>query len=204
MAMTQQPNGDGRVARRDRNRVAVLDAALELFAEDNLEPTPEQVAARSGLSLRSVYRYFEDREGLLRAAIDRRLETVIPLVWVEDLGEGPREVRIERIVASRVRLYEEAGPTARASRRRALTNEVLRESVERTHRTLQEQAERQFAQELDTLAPAERDALASTIDVLLQLESLDHLTLERDLDLDQVQHHLTFALQSLLAVVDRS
>jgi AcrR family transcriptional regulator len=203
MAITQQPKGDGRVARRDRNRNTVLDAALELFGEDNLEPTPEQVAARSGLSLRSVYRYFEDRDGLLRAAIDRRLETVIPLVWLEDLGEGPRPSRIERIVTSRVRLYEEAGPTARASRRRALTNEVIRESVERTHRTLQAQVERHFAPEIDVLDPDEGDALASAIDVLLQLEACDHLTLVRHLDLDQVHHHLVFSLTALLAAADR-
>jgi AcrR family transcriptional regulator len=177
---------------------------LELFGEENLDPTPEQVAARSGVSLRSVYRYFEDRDALLRAAIDRRLETVIPLVWLEDLGEGPRALRVERIVSSRVRLYEEAGPMARASRRRALTNDLISESVQQTHRTLKEQSERQIAKELDMLAPAERDAMAATIDVLLQLESFDHLTLERDLDLDEVHHHLTFALQALLAVVDPS
>ena len=64
---------DGRTARRDRNRELVLDAALELFREGHLEPTALQVAERSGLSPRSVFRYFEDTEALLRAAIARLL-----------------------------------------------------------------------------------------------------------------------------------
>ena len=51
--------GDGRLARRDRNRIAVLDAAIELFAEGVLDPTPDDVATRAGISARSVYRYFE-------------------------------------------------------------------------------------------------------------------------------------------------
>jgi len=36
---------DGRTARRDRNRLAVLDAVIELFAEGDLDPDPEAVAA---------------------------------------------------------------------------------------------------------------------------------------------------------------
>ena len=49
---------DGRQARRQRNIDAVLDVVLEMFAEESMFPTIEQAATRSGLSLRSLYRYF--------------------------------------------------------------------------------------------------------------------------------------------------
>ena len=62
---------DGRVARRQRNIDAVLDVVLEMFAEDAMFPTIEQAATRSGLSLRSLYRYFADPGELLEAAIKR-------------------------------------------------------------------------------------------------------------------------------------
>ena len=65
---------DGRVARRERNRTAVLDAVLEMFGEESLFPTIEQASKRSGLSLRSVYRYFADPDELLEAAIRRNIE----------------------------------------------------------------------------------------------------------------------------------
>ena len=62
---------DGRVARRQRNIDTVLDVVLEMFAEEAMFPTIEQAATRSGLSLRSLYRYFADPAELLEAAIER-------------------------------------------------------------------------------------------------------------------------------------
>ena len=47
---------DGRVARRQRNIDIVLDVVFDMFAEESMFPTIEQVATRSGLSLRSLYR----------------------------------------------------------------------------------------------------------------------------------------------------
>ena len=54
---TDEPPIDGRVARRQRNLDAVLDVVLEMFAEDMMFPSIEQASKRSGLSLRSLYRY---------------------------------------------------------------------------------------------------------------------------------------------------
>ena len=73
-ATTQQSNEapvDGRVARRQRNLDVVLDVVLEMFAEDMMFPSIEQASKRSGLSLRSLYRYFADPGELVEAAIKR-------------------------------------------------------------------------------------------------------------------------------------
>src|SRR6185312_6061085 len=59
---------DGRTARKDRNMVAVLDAVLELFVRGDLIPSPEAIAQRSGVSLRSVYRYLAASRDLVHAA----------------------------------------------------------------------------------------------------------------------------------------
>ncbi len=80
---------DGRTARRDRNRDLVLDAVIDLFGEGRLSPNATDVATRSGVSLRSVYRYFEDQDALVRAAIARHAERIAPLLEVPDPGEGP-------------------------------------------------------------------------------------------------------------------
>ena len=55
---------DGRHARRDRNRLAVVDAMLELYVEGNLDPSSDEIAERAGLSPRSLFRYFEDLDDL--------------------------------------------------------------------------------------------------------------------------------------------
>src|SRR5262245_20448107 len=89
---------DGRSARRGRNSDAVLDTVHEMFVEGNFSPSVEDVAARSGVSLRSVYRYFEDTEALLHLAIERRITLVGELYGLDDLGEGPLDERVEALV----------------------------------------------------------------------------------------------------------
>ena len=122
-----------RAHRRDATATAdlVLDAVIELFTEDQLAPNAADVAARSGVSLRSVYRYFEDQDALVRAAISRHAERVAPLMDVPGLGEGPLEDRINRFVTWRMRLYDAAAPTARAALLRRSGNHLLREQLER-------------------------------------------------------------------------
>ena len=79
---------DGRVARRQRNIDAVLDVVLEMFTEESMFPTIEQAATRSGLSLRSLYRYFADPGELLEAAIKRSDEIGLGLSRLHAIGEG--------------------------------------------------------------------------------------------------------------------
>lgn len=190
---------DGRTARRDRNRLAVLDAVVELFSEDDLDPSPEDVARRSGVSMRSVYRYFSDPEELLRAAIQRHLDGVLPLTRIHAIGEGPRSERIERFVSSRLRLYEAIAPSARAARVAATRNAIIREQVELTRRQLGEQVERQFRPELEAMDAPRHRAIAGAVDTLGQFESLDHARVHRGLSRAATERELVLAIDQLLA-----
>lgn len=190
---------DGRTARRDRNRDLVLDAVIALFTEDQLAPNAADVARRSGVSLRSVYRYFDDQDALMRAAIARHAERVAPLYDVPDLGEGPLEGRITRLVESRIRLYEAAAPTARAALARASVNPLLRDQMEAARGRLREQTEAMFAPELASLSPTERATMLAPIDALLQFESAEHLRVRLGFSVPQTNEILTNALQALLS-----
>jgi AcrR family transcriptional regulator len=193
-----EPLVDGRAARRDRNRTAVLDAVLELFSEGNVDPGPEEVALRVGLSARSVYRYFEDRAALLRAAIDRNLEVTFPLYLIHGIGEGPLDGRIDRFVTARLRLYEAIAATSRAARVRASANEVIREQVEVTRRALREQIDKQFAPELGALPGRRRRAVAAAADALFQPETLDIYRVHRGFSSTETRTLLIDALHALL------
>jgi AcrR family transcriptional regulator len=190
--------GDGRAARRDRNRNAVLDAVVELFSEGNLDPGPEEVAIRAGLSARSVYRYFEDRDALVRAAIDRHLEKMLPLYLMHAIGEGDFDERLERFADARLRLYEAIAPTARAARRRAAVSPIFHNQVELTRRALREQVERHFAPELRSIAARERRAVTAAADTLCQFESLDHYRVHRGFSSRETRSCLVEALRRLL------
>jgi AcrR family transcriptional regulator len=189
---------DGRTARRDRNREQVLDAVIALFTEDQLAPNAADVARRSGVSLRSVYRYFEDQDALMRAAIARHAERVAPLYEVADLGEGPLDGRITRLVESRIRLYEAAAPTARAALARASVNPLLRDQMEAARGRLREQTEAMFAPELRSMSAADRRATLAPVDALLQFESAEHLRVRLGFSVAQTNAILCRAVAALL------
>jgi len=190
---------DGRTARRDRNREAVLDAVLELFAEGRLQPGAAEVAGRSGVSLRSVYRYFEDTDALVRAAIARNLEKIRPLFEVERLGEGALAGRVDRIVTARLRLYEQIAPMTRATLQRAGTNAIIREQLESTMRDARRQVEEMFAPELDAMAAATAGEVAAGLDVLLGFHSMEHLRHTRGLSGPEAHRVLVRATTALAA-----
>jgi AcrR family transcriptional regulator len=188
---------DGRNARRDRNRELVLDAALELFAEGHLEPSALDVALRSGVSERSVFRYFEDRDALLRAAVDRHLERTGPLFEIGGGHEGTIDERIARCVAHRLRLYRAVAPTARVAVQRAPTNDLIREQFDAARRRLRQQLATMFAPELAAMPAAQRRAAVAVADTLFQFESVEYLHEHLHLPPAQVADALRRALAAL-------
>lgn len=197
--MSQGPRPtDGRTARRARGKDQVLDAMIALFTQGNLNPTPEQVATLAGVSSRTVYRYFEDRAELVRAAIARHFEGIAPLAEVPDLGEGTLEERIDRLVAARVRLYDGVAAAYRAATAKATTDGTIADRLALTRVALREQAETQFQTELDALDDHDRATRAGAVELLVSLASLDGLRRTRGLSADQTTALLTDALRAVL------
>jgi AcrR family transcriptional regulator len=148
---------------------------LELFAEGHLRPSATEVAERSGVSLRSVFRYFEDTEELLRAALARSIESTRDLFEIPDLGEGPLDERIDGFVTRRSRLFDAVAPTARATLQAAPRNRLIRDQYELVVQALHDQTEAMFAPELEAMEPAERRAVLAAVDTLTQFPGFDHL-----------------------------
>lgn len=114
--MAEKRTTDGRIARRERNQTVVLDVVVELFESGHADPAVEEVAEQSGVSTRSIYRYFRHREGLIDAALRHlvdRVDSEMPL----EAGDGTLENRIVRFVDHRLDVHQRIAPLARASRR---------------------------------------------------------------------------------------
>jgi AcrR family transcriptional regulator len=189
---------DGRHARRDRNRAAVLDAAIELFFEGNPRPRPEEVAQRAGVSLRSLYRYYGDVSDLYSAAMAHNFERAAPAAFIAEVGQGPLDERIKRAVKGRLALYEALAPTVRVARAGALQNELIHERFDTGRDLLRQQIEAHFAPELDVLPSAQRAAVAAAVDVICQLETLQYLRADRGLSVRQTAQTMSTALAALL------
>lgn len=193
-----QPRVDGRVARRERNQNAVLDVVLEMFTEDMLFPTIEQASQRSGLSLRSLYRYYADPGELIEAAIERSREQAVELTHLPHIGQGPFDQRLADFASMRVRLYEANGPMYRATVHNAATRPRVRDEQRRNQRLLREQFELQFAPELAALPPAVRASAVEAGDVLTQLDSLGMFRRYRNLTVAETETVLINSLTALL------
>src|SRR5579862_8464887 len=112
--MTEQ-TVDGRTARRERNRQEVIEAALTLVDEGEMDPSIDQLTKQSGLSARSIFRYFDGLDDLRRAVIRRYFERFRPLLEVPNPGEGPLDERIRRFVEARLKVNDAVSGPARTA-----------------------------------------------------------------------------------------
>lgn len=191
-------SADGRAARRDRNVGMVLDAVVDLFTEGELFPTVELVSKRSGISVRSIYRYFGDPGDLHDAAIKRHRERTEPLAHLPAIGEGALAQRIDDLVAMRLRLHAAVGATYRATVHGALHHARLRDQLALARNDLRIQFERQFQTELARRKRAEREAVLAAGDLLTQLDSIDLLRNHRRLSVSETTEALRAGLVALL------
>jgi AcrR family transcriptional regulator len=81
----------------ERNRVRILDAAAEVFAERGLEASLDEVAARAGVGVGTVYRRFANRDELIDALFQARVEEVLGLLEEASANPDPWEGLIEFI-----------------------------------------------------------------------------------------------------------
>jgi AcrR family transcriptional regulator len=165
---------DGRVARRQRNRDAVVDAIMVLIESGDLDPNLARVAEVAGVSERSIFRHFETRDALIAAVVDRQLERVLSLV--RDVpSDGPLDARVHALVAERARMYEAITPMRRVALRVAERSELVAEKLREAQRWNRAELERVFAAELDPRATAERREVVATGAMVAGWEAWDVL-----------------------------
>lgn len=148
---------DGRVARGERTREAIVAAHTALLLEGVLKPTGQAIADRAEVSVRTLWANFKDLEALLSettaywmAADDELRQLVDP--------SSPLSERIETYCAERGRRLEHIAPAARSAALGEPFSPALKRS-RRAHTTrLQTEIETVFAPELER-AGADRETL---------------------------------------------
>ncbi len=190
---------DGRNLRRDRNRDAVVTTLLELYRDGDLNPSAEAIAARAGISVRSLFRYFDDAEAMVRAAIARQQEHLAPLYALDVPPELPLAERVERFVAARVQLLEGMGEVGRVARAVAPRQPLLLAELARIRGTLRRQLAAVFADELAALPADRRRAAVAAADVVTSWESFDLMRHDQGLSRAHAAAAMATAVLALLA-----
>lgn len=189
---------DGRNARRNRNREAVVNALLELCRAGDVHPSTEAIAARAGISVRSLFRYFDDAEALVRTAIARQQQHLGPLYALDVDPAAPLAERIDRFVAARVRLLDGMGEVGRLARITATRQPLVLAELARIRGTLRRQLTEVFAAELAARPPADRRATVAAADVVTSWESFDLMRNDQGLTRDEAAAAMAAALLRLL------
>lgn len=75
-----EPVADGRRARSSISRAKIIRAMVELVAAGDPDPSAATVADRTGISLRTVFRHFEEKDAILSAIDDLLVAAYQPLL----------------------------------------------------------------------------------------------------------------------------
>ena len=184
---------DGRSARGQRTHDAVVAALIGLLEEDDLQPSIEAIAERAGVSTRSIFSHFGDRESLLEAVAARRAESIRG-AWGElPSPDAPLAERLDAFVAQRARIYELIGSVRRAALLTEPSSPVAAERVGSFRALKRRDALRMFATEV-----AGNPARAAALGAVASFSTWDELRRHQQLGVEDAAAALHAALAALL------
>jgi AcrR family transcriptional regulator len=186
---------DGRTQRRARNREAVVEAILGLLDEGVAQPTAQDVATRSGVSIRSIFRLFEDMEALHWAAIERQTQRLGELL-VDLPTDGPLADRIAAVTANRAEVFESISPVRRLANRLAPTSRPISGELSRLGRFLRTQLVTTFAPELRRRGAHE--LLLDALDAATSWDTWERLRVRQHLSTDEARRTVALTVTALL------
>ena len=199
MSAPSSPSTDGRVERRERNRAAVVEALLDLYRQGQLAPSADAIARQAGVSPRSLFRYFDDIDALIREAVRQQQAHLAPRLHQSVDPTLPFDDRVDRFVAARLDLFDAMGQVARVARSIAPQQPSVRDELTRIRALLRDQVDAAFEPELGARrGPARVRALAAA-DVLASWEAVDLLRSDQRLDRDAVAATVAAGLRGVLA-----
>jgi AcrR family transcriptional regulator len=188
---------DGRRARSAKTREAIVDAAIALLDAGDLKPTAAAVAAKAGLSVRSVFQHFSDLEDLFLAVSDRQTNRVAGLYTGVDYSGGPA-ARIDVFVRYRAGLYETIAPVRRAAMVHEPFSRVVASRMELARNLHRIDVERAFGPELELARAAGDPTLGDVLAAACSFVVWDELRRFSGLTADDAREALRRTVEAML------
>ena len=173
---------DGRTARAQRTRDAIVAACVALVDAGDYRPTAPRIAEEAGVSVRSVFQHFDDLETLFALVAEKALSNLAGLVREID-PDLPLDERVRTFAEQRARLLEAVTPIRRAAAVHAPFSPGIQARVAAGHQFLRAEVAAVFGHELDA-DERDRELVLGMLDVAASWTSWEQLrTLdERDVD----------------------
>ncbi|PGH44491.1 transcriptional regulator, TetR family [Micromonospora sediminicola] len=187
---------DGRAARAERTRAAIVEAHLALIDAGDLRPTGERIAERAGVSLRTLWTNFKDMETLF-AATGRRIGERQARIWRPVPPGLPLAARIAEFTGQRARMLEVLAPSARASALREPFSPQLRRNREAAIARVRQEIEAVFGAELAHAGPG-RGQLLDAVTVACTWAAWSMMRDAMGLDVEAARAAMARTLHALL------
>ena len=92
---------------------------VALIREGDLQPSAIEIADRAGVSHRSIFRYFDDLDDLMRTSINHAFIDAASVGRIEELGTGTLDERIAAFTDARLTLYRHVDGAMQVARMKA-------------------------------------------------------------------------------------
>lgn len=163
---------DGRRLRSERTRQLIIEAYLALIRENPSMPMPtaQEIAARAGYSVRSVFERFPDLHALRLAAADYGLAHAAALAPARDV-DGDRATRIRSQVETRAGTCERGVALWRALTYNFDEDDALAVRVKIARERTVDRMRLMYRHELSTLTDLEQRNLLIALEAITDIES---------------------------------
>lgn len=163
---------DGRRLRSERTRQLIIEAYLALIRENPSTPMPtaQEIAARAGYSVRSVFERFPDLHTLRVAAADYGLAHAAALAPARDI-DGDRTTRIRSQVETRAGTCERGVALWRALIYNIDENDALTVRIKIARERTIDRMRLMYRHELATLPELEQRNLLIALEAMTDIES---------------------------------
>ena len=188
---------DGRLARSQRTREAVVEAIIGLMAEGELQPTAAAIAARAGVAERTIFQHFPERDALFLAVAARQADR-IRSEWEPVPRSGRLEDRIDAFVSQRARILELVSPVRRGALLMEPFSEPVSEGLSGFRRLKRQEATRVFARELERLPESERAATTAALGAIASWSAWEELRRHQGLTFGEARAALRRAVAALV------
>lgn len=183
---------DGRRQRSQRSRRQIVEAMLALVRQGNMRPSAAQVAEESGVSLRTVFRHFEEMDELFREMTTIIEAEVMPILARPYQSSHWRD-QLDELLAKRVELYERIMPMKVSGSLRRFQSNYLMED----HKNFLE-LERSGLDDVLPKTLKTEVVLFSALEMAMGFQAWRHLRQDQGLSVKNAEATMRFAVGRLL------
>ena len=190
---TTEPQIDGRRKRADDNRRRIALAMLELVRAGETKPSADQVAEAAGVGRRTVFRLFDDMEGVYREMHAEMTSRLAPMFAAPFKATTWRE-RVDELIERRARMFEEMLPIKTAADAHRYASEFLQNE----HRKITKLQRNTMLAVLPQSIVSQTERV-SALELTLSFEAWRRLRYEQRLPIKQAIATLRLMVKALLS-----